>query len=163
MDALVIPSGEVPGPAAVSVELPEGWSATPAPGVTAIALAPEIEGRFRPNIVLTHARMPAASDLAVIAGAGRQVVEALPDFVGEPDSVVSIGGRPTIVREFAFRDTDSGLGLYQLQVQALMPVGFDLADLVTLSGTCSGSELEFVPVLRAIADSLRGVPDPTAA
>ena len=158
MDPLVIPSAAIPGPAPVSLTVPEDWIASAAPAVTAIALAPEREGHFRPNVVLTHARMPADADLALLASAGRQVVEALPEFTGGPDQITQHHGRPTVFREFAYRDPQTDLGLYQLQVQTLIPVGHELADLVTMSGTCSGSELDVVPILRAIADSLDSAP-----
>ncbi|MFT3852175.1 MAG: hypothetical protein QM733_05480 [Ilumatobacteraceae bacterium] len=155
MALVLIPSEAVPPPAPVALDLPDGWAISAAPGVTAIAAVPLEAGRFRVNVVITHVRVQGDASLADLVAGARAGLAELADLEGGDDRFVERDGVPAVVREVAFTDPDSGLGLYQLQLQMLVQVGAGVADLVTLSGTCAGDQLEYVPMLRSIAESLR--------
>lgn len=85
----------------------------------------------------------------------REALADLRDVEGGDDHFVELAGCPAVVREIAFTDVGTGFGLYQLQAQLLVQVGGGVADLVTLSGTCAGDQLQFVPVLRSIVESVQ--------
>ena len=146
--------------APLTIALPEGWEASPGPGVTAVIVAPAVEGRFRPNAVITHTRVPADTDFGDIVAASGRVIDALSGVVRGADRRLDGTDRKVSVREYAYEDERSGLGLYQVEMQALVPVGFGLADLVTLTGTCAGGQVEVIPLLRSIVESALAGPAP---
>jgi hypothetical protein len=150
------PSPELPGPASLSVDLPNGWAAHVSPEFALVALGPEDPGRFRPNLCVSLARVSAQRSIGDYAAAARAELErSLDQFEGNgPDLFGELHGQPAAIREYAFVEPASGLTLFQVQAQALCTITQSVADLVTATATCAGGRAEHVEALRSIIRSL---------
>lgn len=154
---LAFPSSDLPGPVALTLDVPDDWEWSPAPGLSLVAVAPSVEGRFRPNVNVTHARISGQHDLPTLAAAARAKLEAELlsfDSTGD-DAFGSRDGAPAVVREFAFLDPGSELALFQVQMQVLCALPGGVADLVTITATCAGGQLDRVESLRDVIRSVR--------
>ncbi|MEQ1700010.1 MAG: hypothetical protein ABMA25_07870, partial [Ilumatobacteraceae bacterium] len=77
---VTFPSAAVPGPSPISLQIPDNWTVSALPAASLLAIAPEIPGHFRPNVVVSHARTAAIATLEEVAAAARAELAELADF-----------------------------------------------------------------------------------
>ena len=111
------PSVLAPGLPAFTMDAPVGWHVGEFPGALIAAAAPEIEGEFRPNFVVTGRRVP---DTVAIADAADGAIAELQAAYGE----VRLGERQIT--------SDAGAELLQQPIMYQLPDGTELAHLNVL-------------------------------
>lgn len=141
MSRHLYPSDRYPSVPTVSVECPNDWEPVPASGVLMAAAAPEVPGEFRPNIVVTWARL--AADYTV-ERAFDDMIERY--RVDKPDLEVvgtretEVCGHPAMLCEVTFGSDDAGT-LVQTSL-ALVVANGAVRDLMWVCGTCSATQIE---------------------
>lgn len=120
--------GDIPGPVSVTLELPSGFEAQPAPGVTMVASGPEPIGGVHPSVVLSIRRVAVGLTLDEIA----ELVGS--ELAGDDDIEVGDAVRDgdRVVRTLSF---GAGVPFRQTQVMWLAPVSDFTADVVSLTFT----------------------------
>lgn len=154
MTKISYPSENLPGPVAVGVELPAGWSSGPAPLAAFAAVASEEVGGVYTNVVVAIARIDEATDVAELGEMIAQDLSTISGAVVTAEDRVDLDGTPGLIRVTEF--DIPGSGAYQvIQVATLAKVGDGVADAVTLTVTLSQSApADHVEECRQIALSL---------
>jgi hypothetical protein len=154
MTEVSYPSAKFPGPVALSLQVPDGWSELAADGQV-IALAREVpEGHFRPNVLVSVNRVTKGTGLAPAIADLHARGNRLTDFVliGEEDG--TLDGWPAYRIEMSFRHPEAGT-LAQAARLACVDRGV-AEDIVQLTATCGGDQVKDLwPEIRAISGSLR--------
>lgn len=136
MTALTFPSAEFPAFPTISLDAPDDWTGIVVPGTVLAVAAPEIEGEFRPNVVVSVTRFTAdyALDLAENA-----VVEK---FAGLEDSHLIGRDRSTIGDlEWAHVEStflDPRVGTLVQAAHLAVVVHDGVADLIQVTGSVTG-------------------------
>jgi hypothetical protein len=153
------PSAQAPGLCEFSIEIPDDWRSGPGPQVSMIAVGPDIEGRLRASVSVSQERV-SSIDLAEVAAQSRSELEVrLAEFSSPgPDTLGEVGGFPAMMREFAHRPIGLNFAIYQAQLQVVVPVEGGLVDVLTATGTCSGSAANDIETIRAVVRSTRPEP-----
>lgn len=164
MKRLSYPSGDLPGPPRVSLDVPKGWLVEPAPGAVLVAASPDSVGGVHSNAVVTIRRV-----------AARVTVDQLDEYIDERFSEAAevslvrreriyAGGEEIAVRTYELLDPDDGTRVQQMQAICLVPLGKHIADAVTLTVTHGmGIGAEELAKLRDVIASLRVDPNGAGA
>lgn len=152
------PSVLAPGLPAFTMDAPVGWNVGEFPGALLAAAAPEIEGQFRPNIVVQGRRVP---DTYTLAQAADEAVAELQAIYGEVASgerqVSTDDGAELLQQALGYRMPEDGPALGHLNVLVLMhdeiaPGGF--RSLLGINAVCAQEQAdEYLPIFRSIITS----------
>ena len=156
MTTLRIPSSVIPAVPAVEFDLAEGWTAVPAPAVTA-ALTP-VSGRPW-SIIVSTLRVDAEDDLRSVAV--RSFARQLGRHPGasiRAQRTGRFGDRVTYLREVALPATSDHGDTAQLQALFFAPGRGTVRDVFSFVGTCPSAQLdELGPVFVGVVASCRFV------
>lgn len=155
MNHVSYPSESAPGPVPVSVDLPDGWMVHPAPGVAFLAVSPDEVGGAHANVVVSVRRVAAELSLEDLSGLIGNEIAEIPGAIVTDERTVTIGERPTAVRQFEVTGDDGG-SAYQLQAVCMAPVNEHVADAVTVTlSVADASQLAGEDSLQSIINSVR--------
>ncbi|MBS1848737.1 MAG: hypothetical protein JST73_10710 [Actinobacteria bacterium] len=160
-DATVLigyPSAIAPGLPAFTFKIPEGWHVGEFPGALLAAAAPEIEGEFRPNVVVQGRRV---ADSITLDEAADEAVDELRAIYGD----VAIGDRATdaegaaelLQQPLGYRLPDDGPTMAHLNVLVMLhdeiaPGAF--RSLLGINAVCTQDQVaEYLPVFQAMIAS----------
>ncbi len=136
------PSEVFPGYPTVSVEHPETWSPVIVP-TSPLALARSAaEGEFRPNVVAAFARVRGSATLQDVSADVIAKFMGLPGYEEVGRSEERAQGLAVFRIEGSFSDPRVGT-LVQAVRMVLIPRG-EVSDVVQVTGTCAGSQVEAV-------------------
>lgn len=153
---ITYPSDDFPGLPGLRLAVPEGWMPLDHPDAVAGAVDPESPTEFTTNLLVLTSRV--IGDYTLDDVVERQVSQAVAQLGGkvERQERRRIGDVDSVWTEFTFPATgESGVVLFQTQVTVLIPRVRDIADAVTLVGTCAaGASERYAPLFEEIFLSL---------
>ena len=151
------PSGELPGFAPFTIELPEGWRADEAPDVLGVFFDPAAVD-FNVNVLVGVDRVCIRVDLETAAQLTLEGVAGYPAFQIEREKVDEISGQPASMRFQTFEAEGAAGRLLQLQVLFFNPPDGRVKthDLFHIDGTCLERDAEvYAPLFIEIAQSFQ--------
>lgn len=156
MNTIQCPSDALPGPVPVSVEIPEEWTASPAPMVSFVAVAPEPVSGVTTNAVVVSQRVWESIEIEQI---GEMIAADLGEIEGavlSEEDLLDLNGLPGLFRVTEISLPEGGAAMKVMQVAALSKCGGGVADVVTLTITLgAAAPEEHVELCRQIAGTLR--------
>lgn len=155
---IAFPSVLAPGLPAFTLEAPAGWHVGEFPGALLAAAAPEVEGQFRPNLVIAGRRV---SDALTLEEAADDVVSELAGIYGDiaagERQVTTDDGAELLQQALGYSLPDDGPALGHLNLLVLLhdeiaPGAF--RSLLSLNAVCAQSQAdELLPVFQSIIRS----------
>lgn len=156
MSTIAFPSETLPGPVPVRVDIPDSWSASPAPVVSFVAVAPEPVGGVTTNAVVMSQRVWESVEIEDV---GEMIAADLGEIEGAvlaEEDFLDLDGLPGLFRVTELTPPDGGGPMKVMQVAALSKCGRGVADVVTLTITFGAeAPADHVELCRRIAGSLR--------
>ncbi len=137
----------------ISLEIPPDWQANPAEQCLVQIFAPK-ENNYSANLCFNlYPEEPVSPNLMqeLMAGSAQQQAQTLPEFKQTRLESLAIGGKPALMRQYAYRYAEVGGHLVQLQALVLV----DPARLWVITAS-SLEELapKYLPLIEEIIKSL---------
>ena len=150
--ALTFPSPAFPALPSVTIRPPRDWKAIPVSGAVLAASAPEQEGTFTANVVVTIFRHAGELRLEDAGSILRGELASLPEFAEIGMATVGASARPTFVCEASFLHPEAGPLIQSHRVWIVASGPF--SDQVHAVATCSSEEMDRLPALRKLVDTI---------
>lgn len=149
------PSPELPGETKFSLDLPDGWAVSPAPGVSFIAMAPTAEVSGPSSVVASVRRIDAQVATSELVAALDAELHGIEGCTVSGGREIWIGDRSAIERRISYQDMTSGDSAAQIQLITVVAVTEEVADAVTVTATLVGADDDEAQVAAVILGSLR--------
>ena len=162
MSAIAYPNPAVPAPHAFVLDVPDGWSAQPAPRGLMMLTPDEHDPAFHPNVVISCNRVAADLDLKQVgAEALRAAARVGDDPALEVGKVGRLNGRTVYIQTLAVTLRSTGQRVAQLHMVFFGPADSIVsteagrtADLYTFVGTCLDADaVPYAPLFLTMATS----------
>lgn len=157
MNTIRYPSNELPGPVAITMDVPDGWLVEAAPGVAFAAADPAETDGMHVNAVAATRRIPADMDIervGELVAAEAASLEGCSITQAEP---VALGEREARLRTIKVSDPSraENAALCQMQLLCLVPLSENVADAVTITlsypeGVSEGALEEYRELLSTV-------------
>lgn len=153
-ETVKFPSTDFPGYLGLSLESPDGWESLPAVGLPLAVAKGVPDGEFRPNVIAVLSRFGAGHTMEQAIEEVVRRLSGLPEYAEIARETSDHLGHPGFRIEGAF--SDSGLGSLVQAVRLVLVDRGPVRDLVQVTGSCSGAQIEStLGEIREIQDSLR--------
>lgn len=138
---LTFPSEAFPAYPRLSMDVPEGWVALAGVGLPLAAAREVPAGQFRPNVLVTVQRFGAGHTLAVARAEVNGRLKDLPKFTETlRENSAEVLGTTGLRVEGYFSDGKGGTLVQAVRMAVL--VSGAVCDVVQITGTCSGSQVD---------------------
>lgn len=149
------PSRDLPGEIGFTLELPDGWVATPAPGVSFVAMPSQPDTAGPSSVVASVRRIDAQVATSELVAALDEELRSYGGCTVTDAEEIWIGDRSAIRRRIKHVDPDSGDSLTQIQIVTVVTVTEEVADAITVTATLAETDDEEACIAATVLESLR--------